>query len=656
MALLVKKLTKSKQDTIEIISTFTIEELEEIITYAADKYYNSNKPVISDSMYDILIDFLQSKAPKSKVLKNVGAKVKTKNKVKLDYWLGSMDKIKPPSKQLENWMKKYSYPYNLSDKLDGISTLITYNNNSIKMYTRGTATEGTDITNLVKYMEQNGSLIKYDIVEEYCKKHKIKGEKNMIAFRGELIIKESVFQEEFSDKLKNGRNSVAGLVNSKTVNPDLANATDLVLYEVVDPFYPIEKQLDIIKMIGFKTVYNKTISSNMSYEYLSSYLKSRKEKSDYIIDGIIISSCDKQERNIDGNPEYAFAFKDVFEDMIVQTTIESIEWTASKDGYMKPVLLVTPVTIGGVVIKRVTGNNAKFIVDNMLGTGATIEIIRSGDVIPKVHKVIKKATKSDLPKGKWHWNETKVDILLDSPEDNNTVLVKNIYYFFSSMDTKGLGEKNVEKMVYSGLDSIKKIIEATYDDLIKVEGFKDKTANNILMAIKKALTNVPLTKLMAASNKLGHGMGEERMKQILLVYPNLLTDYKKWTEEEFINKLKELNGWEEKTSTLFVNNFGDFIKFYDSIKKHVILETTKITSTTKGTFTGKTVVFSSFRDAVLQKQIEDMGGKISTSVSKNTDYLIVKNNISLEEPSEKIKKAIELKITILTKDKLIKLL
>jgi len=151
MAEIVKKLLKSKVDSVEVASNLSVEELEKVITYAADKYYNTQTPVITDALYDILIDFLKMREPKSQVLKTVGAKVKSKDKVKLDYWLGSMDKIKPPSNQLESWSKKYKAPYNLSDKLDGVSALLTYKHNGqVKMFTRGTATEGMDITPLVK--------------------------------------------------------------------------------------------------------------------------------------------------------------------------------------------------------------------------------------------------------------------------------------------------------------------------------------------------------------------------------------------------------------------------------------------------------------------------------------------------------------------------
>ena len=104
MSKLVKQLLNPKEDSINVASSFSINELEEIIEYSADKYYNTSTPVISDSLYDILIDFLKINNPKSKILKNIGAKVKSK-KVKLDYWLGSMDKIKPSSNQLSIWTK-----------------------------------------------------------------------------------------------------------------------------------------------------------------------------------------------------------------------------------------------------------------------------------------------------------------------------------------------------------------------------------------------------------------------------------------------------------------------------------------------------------------------------------------------------------------------
>ena len=643
MSNLIKKLLKSK-DSIEYITTLTNEELEEIITYSADKYYNTSNSVISDDLYDILIDYLKLKNPKSLILKKIGSKIKSKNKVILDYWLGSMDKIKPPSNQLSIWVKKYNPPYNISDKLDGISALIIYNlDKSIKMYTRGTASEGMDISHLIKYLKLPNS----DTVISYCNKEKIKGNKNLLALRGELIMKEEIFIKNWSDQFKTGRNCVAGLVNSKTINPKLAQDIDLVLYEVIDPFNPINF---ISSLNLFNIVNNNNIKQELTFEYLSKILKERKNKSEYSIDGIIITSIGNFERNKSGNPDYAFAFKDILQEQIATTIIESIEWNISKDGLIKPTIILKPVIIGGIEIKRVTGNNAKFIVDNKLGTGAKVEIIRSGDVIPKIHSVLI-ATKAELPTSSWVWNETKVDIIINNINKNSDVLIKNIYYFFSTIKTKGLGEKNVEKIVLAGYNTVLKIITATKEDFLKIDGFAEKSATNLVKSIKLALKNISIELIMAASNKLGHGIGYEKIKQIISVYPNIINEYKSWTQNEFIDKIKEIHGWEEKTSSLFVSNFNNFIDFYNLIKQYCIIEKQ---DKKEGLLSGKIIVFTGFRDKDLETKIISLGGHIGATITKNTNYLVVKNDIN--EQTTKIEKANKLKIMVITKANFIKLL
>jgi DNA ligase (NAD+) len=133
-------------------------------------------------------------------------------------------------------------------------------------------------------------------------------------------------------------------------------------------------------------------------------------------------------------------------------------------------------------------------------------------------------------------------------------------------------------------------------------------------------------------------------------------DYKKWSKTDFINNIKSINGWEDKTAKLLVSNFEIFINFYDSVKEYITIETVKNSIKASGVFTDKTIVFTGFRDKDLQSKIEIQGGKISSSISKNTDYLIVKDKSVLDSPTDKIIKAINLNIKILTKDELIKLL
>jgi len=643
---------KIKLNALETISELSVKELEEIIVYVADKYYNTSISIINDATYDLLIDFLRLRDPKSKILKNIGAPIKSKNKVKLDYHLGSMDKIKPADcRKFDSWIKKYKGPYNLSDKLDGVSALLVYKKDeSIKLFTRGTATEGHDITVLIKYF----NLPSFEEIKEYVSKKKIVSDdkNNLMAFRGEIIINQKIFEKNWGKTLKNARNSVSGLVNSKNINSDLAKDTNLVLYEVVDPFLKIDEQFKMLNELGFKVVKNKTVAT-LSFEILSKYLRDRRSTSEYLIDGIIITDTQKHDRNTDGNPEYAFAFKDILEDQITQSTIIKIEWNISKNGYLNPTVIIEPVCIGGVEIKRVSAHNAKYVVDNKLGVGAIIEIIRSGDVIPYIQKVIKPALKTDLPKGTWYWNETEVDIISNDMESDE-LKIKNLQFFFSTLNTKGMGKKNVEKIYNSGLNTIEKILKAKETDLLKIEGFKEKTSSNLILAIKESLTNVNLAKLIAASNALGEGIGELRLKQVLNTYPNLITDYKKWSKKEFIDKIKELEGWEDKTSSVLVNNFDEFIKFYNKIKSYITLE--KKIEIKQSKLTGLTVVLTGFRDNDLQEKLEAIGVKISSSVSKNTDYLVVKDKDTINEGTGKVQKAQDAGVKIITKEQLIKLI
>ena len=477
----------------------------------------------------------------------------------------------------------------------------------------------------------------YENVMNYLKKHKMG---NMIAMRGELIISKKKFDKNWADTMKNARNAVAGLANSKHINPELARDTSLVLYQVIDPVYKITDQLKIIEELGFKTVHSR-IFEKLSFKLLSKYLIRRRTNSRYVIDGIIITNDMVHDINIEGNPEFAWAFKDALDDMKAESKIIDIEWNQSKDGNIIPTIIIEPVDIGGVTIKRITGNNARYIKDNMLGIGAEVEVIRSNDVIPKIERVIR-GVEADLPDGEW--DDNMVHIKTDDITDN--VEIKNIYYFFSTLNTMGLGEKIVEKLYNAGYDTILKIIQLKQTDISIIEGFKEKSAENIVNNIKKSLTNVPLAILMKASNKLGRGMGEERAKDVLLHMPNIMTEYKQMTEDQFVNKLKQINGWEEKTSRMFAKNFKHFIDFYNSIKNYVTIET--IFKKTGDKFKDMKIVMSGFRDKDLEKYIEDNGGIIQSGVSKNTTILIIKDE-SVRDTSKALK-AKELGVQVMTKE------
>ena len=630
----IKNINKST-DIFDTVNKFSINELEKIIVFASDKYYN-DEPVITDAIFDTLRDFLQLKSPNSKVLKQIGAPIKSKDKVKLPYYLGSMDKIKPPSNKLESWCSKFEPPYVLTEKLDGVSALLVYQTiePKVALYTRGTATHGMDITSLLRYIH----VPSYEIVMSYLKINKIDSH---IAFRGELIISKNKFTK-WANTMKNARNAVAGLVNSKNINPNLARSTALVIYQIVDPIYNMIDQLKIIKEIGFKTVHKKIVE-HLSFPQLSKYLLKRREISKYVIDGIIITNNDIHPINIDGNPEYAWAFKDVLEDQKAISKVINIEWNTTKDNILMPTIIINPVDVGGVTIQRITGNNARFMVDNKIGIGAEVEIIRSNDVIPKIEKVIK-GMHVKLPDGEW--NASGVH-LMSKDKDNSDMNIKNIYYFFSTINTMGLGEKIIEKIYNAGYHTIIDFLKLDIEHIIKIEGFKKKSAENIVESIKKSTTNIPMYLLMQASNKLGRGMGAERAKDVLEKYPNIVIEHKKYNEEKLEKMLMVIDGWEVKTSKMFAENFKNFIDFYEEIKKYISVDMT-VEIKKEGKLSGMKIVMSGFRDKTLEELITNNGGELLSGISKNTSILIIKDDSIME--TSKVVKAKKLRVNIYTID------
>lgn len=643
-------LKKINKDIFEFGETINIIELEDLLVQASQSYYNTSNPILTDDQFDILLDFLNKRNPKAKFLKQVGAPVK--NKVELDYYLGSMDKIKPPSSKLGNWLKKYSSPYYLSDKLDGISGLVVYQNNKIKLFTRGTATEGMDITTLIKYLK----LPSYSVIETKLKKLGLKGHKNLIALRGEIIMSKANFLKH-NKEFKNARNLVAGLVNSKHKKPSLSQDLDFVLYQVIDPIITFVEQMDLIKELGFKNVYYQK-EKELNYHVLSQILKQRKNNSEYEVDGVIVTNNKLHKLNIGKNPEFAFAFKELIEEAFKESTVKHVEWNISKSGKIMPTVVILPVEMEGVTISRVTAFNAKYVKENGLGPGAKIQITRSGDVIPYIVKVLNKV-KPEFPKIDYKWTDTGVDIRTLERSDEQQI--QQIYFFFKTLETKRFGLKLIIKMFENNFNTIEKILEMNKDDFIKLNGVKDKSATNFYKELQRIKsTNFSLDKLVLATNSLGDNFGSKKAKLIFDNYPdiynkNIIKNDK--IKNEWILKFKNIPGIEQKTAEQIINKWSVLQNNIKWLKKYFTINIKKPEKqllNKKLKYTNW--VLTGFRDKELQTKIEEMGGNISNSVSKNTNIVVVKDSSVLENPTGKVLKAKDLGIKIIEKSQVNKIL
>lgn len=610
-----------KKNGISVLESLNENQLSKLLREANIAYYNE-EPFFTDNQYDIVKEFVESRYPSNPVLHEIGAPVE-RNKVILPYPMGSMDKIKPDTNALSNWTAKFKGPYVLSCKLDGVSGLYTTEGTSPKLYTRGDGRVGQDISHLIPFLRLP----------------KTKG----VVIRGEFIIPKALFESKYKDKFANPRNMVAGIVNHKTIN-EAVQDLHFVAYELMNPIKKPSEQLAFLLTLDVELVLYK-IEPTVSNEILSKTLLDWRSNYAYEIDGVIVANDALYKRKA-GNPEHAFAFKMVLSEQVAEAKVVDVIWSASKDGYLKPRVQIEPINLGGVQITYATGFNGAFINDNKIGVGATIELIRSGDVIPYIRKVIVPAEEPKMPLVPFKWNDTHVDIMLENLETDETVREKNITGFFRGIGVEGLSTGNVKRIMEAGYDNVTKILKMTIEDFLQVKGFKEKTATKLYDGIKEKIDTASLTTVMSASNMFGRGFSEKKIELIMEAYPKVLLS--KETDSQKIAKISSIKGMATKSAETFVERipyFINFIKESGLVKKlnEEISEKKQVDQSHP--LYGKTIVMTGFRDTALQEALKDIGAKLGSNVSSKTFVVLVKDK---EEDTGKANEARKLNIPLMT--------
>ena len=625
----VKDLVKDfKKNGIGVLHNLNEQQLTHILSQANILYRNM-QPIMTDNEYDIIQDYIAEKYPHNKTIWEIGAPVE-RGKATLPYQMWSMDKIKPDSNAVVNWCAKYSGPYVLSCKLDGVSALYTSEGPVPKLYTRGDGKIGQDVSHLIPFL----------------KLPKTKG----TVIRGEFIIPKAVFEAKYKGTFANPRNLVSGIINHKHIDEKIKDV-DFVAYEVIKPVLKPSDQMRYLRVSNVKVVLN-ALESKISNELLSSVLVDWRTNYDYEIDGVIICDDKIYDRKT-GNPDHAFAFKMVLSEQIAEAKVVDVLWSPSKDGYLKPRVQIEPIILGGVRIEYATGFNGSFIRDNNVGIGALIELIRSGDVIPHIRKVTMPAETAKMPDIAYKWNDTGVDIMLEDIDNDETVKEKNITGFFRGIGVEGLSSGNVSRIISAGYDSVAKIINMSLDNFLEVEGFKMKMATKIYNGIREKLESASIITLMSASNVFGRGFSGKKIELVFSLYPDVLTS--KENNEVKIAKIAAMKGMAQKTAEAFVERIGAFVDFMKEcgLEKKILLSNveseatvSKATVDISNPLYEKTIVLTGFRDKDLEAVLKNVGAKMGSSVSKNTLCVVVKDSNSDE--SSKVLEAKRLGIPVLT--------
>lgn len=641
-------------------------ELYELIDKYNYHYYQLNESLISDYEFDQLLrelrdleeEFPQFKRLNSPTQKVGGYVDQRFVKETLNPPMISLDNVFN-EEELRNFDQriqdsvKGDYSYVCELKIDGLAISLEYTPQLTKAVTRGDGKIGENVTHNVLTIK--------DLPKQV--------EQPMIV-RGEVYISKANFLKvnEFSDKeYKNPRNLASGTIRQLDSNVAKERKLDVFCYGLVNaPDYGFDtyyEAMQYLKQLGFRT--NEQLKLCHGIDEVIHYINTiteLRETLDYEIDGIVIKvneyKLQKQLGNTSKYPRWATAYK--FKSSSATTTLEDILLTVGRSGKITPNAILTPTYLMGSVISRATLHNLNYIQEKDIRIGDQVEIIKAGDVIPRVEQVVMSERKDQQPYimpttcPVCHTELIKVDADHYCPNVNCAARhEEGLVHFISrnALNIDGLGEKTIIKLIELGkVKEYVDIYRLTSDDLYELEGFKDKSVNNALNSIKKSLSVNPSNFIFGIGIK---HVGLETAKEIMKVVKTL-TAFVNVDYETLIN-IPQVGDTIAKSILDYLSEEVNKNNILMMVNEFGLKNDEPIVETIDSVFSGKTIVLtgtlSHYKRSDLKKQLEAMGAKVSSSVSKNTDLVICGQN-----PGSKFDQAKALGIKVIEEDELLAML
>lgn len=641
-----------------------MQELIKELNTASERYYNSDKTIMTDKEWDEKFDELKQLEHETNILlsnsptQNVGYEVKSKlNKITHEIPLKSLGK----TKSIDDLQKFISNNEILiMDKGDGLTCELIYDNGElIQGSTRGNGTIGEDITHNVKTFKNIPLQIDF---KGYLK---LSGESVILDDDFELI--NSKLNE--TDRYSNSRNLVAGSVrqlDSKICGNRNVRFYAFNLLECKEKeFTAKEEQFKFLNKLGFEIIeYTKYNTEQNLEESISKMQQSAYDKG-FPIDGLVFAYNNIEYANSLGDtlhhPLHSIAYK--FYDEEYETKYITTEWQVSRTGMINPVAKFKPIEIEGSVVERATLHNLDYFQDLKLGQGDVIKVIKANQVIPKVtgNQTMSNTeiipTKCPICGGntKEKLLKTARVLICINPECSAKHISRIAHYCSrNAMNIDGLSEKTIEKFVNLGyLKNIDDIyeLEQYKEEIVNLEGFGEKSYNNMIKAIEKS-KQCKLENFIYALGVPNVGLGTATLlvKQFKNIDKIMNCNL---TEIYGIDGIGDVVGSE--IYNYFIIN-KDSINLVNNLLKYITFE--EVQESTSNKLEGRTFVITGdvhvFKNRnEIKSKIEELGGKVTGSISKKTDYLI---NNDVESTSSKNKKAKELNIPIITEEEFIEMI
>ncbi len=650
-----------------------IQNLREELNQHNYNYYVLDTPTISDFDFDVKLkqlqeleilhpEFFDENSPTQRV---GGAITKNFETVKHDYRMYSLDNSysKEELIEWENRIQKVlgnvTLAYTCELKYDGASISITYENGKLKRaVTRGDGVQGDDVTNNIKTIRSIPLELKGNFPETFD-------------VRGEIILPFAGFEKMNQELIElgetpysNPRNTASGSLKLQDSTEVAKRPLDCLLYFIVGNKLPFDSQfesLETARKWGFKVPKEAKLAKNLDevFDFID-YWDVHRHHLPYETDGVVIKVNSYQHQDELGYtakcPRWAIAYK--FKSEQVSTKLNSISFQVGRTGAITPVANLEPVQLAGTVVKRASLHNADQIEKLDIRIGDIVFVEKGGEIIPKIIAVdlSQRLINSETTKYISHCPECKTDLVRNQGEANHYCpnfygcppqIIGRIQHFISrkAMDIDGLGGETVALLYNNGLvKNYADLYELTVEQILPLDRMAQKSAENLINGVVKS-KSIPFERVLYA---LGiRFVGETVAKKLAQHYKNINgLSQASLIDLVLVDEIGERIAY--SVIDFFANqeNIITIERLKNQGLQFEIIQILNLNATNK--LSGKTFVvsgvFEQFSRDDLKKAIEDNGGKIGSSISAKTDYVVAGANMG----PAKLEKAVKLNINIIS--------
>lgn len=653
----------------------TIQKLREELNQHNHNYYVLDTPTISDFEFDLKLKQLQDLEDKypeyfdeNSPSQRVGGTI-TKNfqTVAHEHRMYSLDNSYS-KEELMDWEKRVQkvlgdvpLAYTCELKYDGASISITYENGKLKRaVTRGDGFQGDDVTNNIKTIKSIPLKIKGNFPATFD-------------VRGEIILPFAGFEKMNQELIEigetpysNPRNTASGSLKLQDSAEVAKRPLDCLLYFLIGNNLPFKSQfegLETARNWGFKVPKEAKLANSLTevFDFID-YWDVHRHNLPYETDGVVVKVNSFQHQDELGftakSPRWAIAYK--FKSEQVSTKLNSISYQVGRTGSITPVANLEPVQLAGTIVKRASLHNADQIEKLDIRVGDTVFVEKGGEIIPKIIAVdfTKRPENSEATKYITHCPECNTELVRSEGEANHYCpnfygcppqIIGRIQHYISrkAMDIEGLGGETVALLFNNGLvHNYADLYELTVEQIRPLERMAQKSAENLVNGVANS-KSIPFERVLFA---LGiRFVGETVAKKLAKHYKSIdalrqATLMDLILVDEIGDRIAQsvLDFFENEENKIIIDRLKSFGVQFEIIEKINPNATDKLS----GKIFVVSGVFEKFSRDDLKKAIEDNGGKVGSSISAKTDYVVAGDNMG----PAKLDKATKLNIPIISED------